>query len=186
MFSLTTPIVIALFLVVRVMAQDKSQDSPPEQRTLSVCDVLSSPMKYNGQLVTIRGVSEGTEEGWWIGADKTCPNPLVTNSYAWPSIIWVQAVGGHEHNPKAGLQTDQKALSKVDRDLRLMRIDPKTDRIWLSFTGVLETREFTPKDVGKADGQWRASGYGHLGSAPAQLLLKTVGDLHVERSTAQH
>lgn len=181
MFPIARSLVFALVLVSRMIAQDKDQGPAPEKKTLSVCDVLSSPMKYNGQFITIRGVSEGTEEGWWISAGKTCATPRTTHGYTWPSMIWVQAVGGPIANPRATFQTNQSAISKVDREVRLMHADPKTDRIWLTFSGIFETREFTTKDVGKADGQWRTAGYGHLGSAPGQLLLNTVTGLEVER-----
>lgn len=185
MFPVKRLIATAFLLVAGMMAQDKSQDSAPEQRTLSVCDVLSSPMKYNSQFVTIRGVSVGTEEGWWISAGKTCGASPTTDGYKWPSMIWVQTVGGPAPNLKPHFHTNQSAITKVDREVRLMHFDPKTDRIWLTFSGVFETREFTAQDVGKADGQWRTAGYGHLGSAPGQLLLKTVGGLHVERDVRQ-
>jgi hypothetical protein len=164
-----------------MFAQDKSPGPYPAQGALSVCDILANPMKFNGQVVTIRGVSEGTDEGWWIGAGKTCSPQLTTSGYTWPSIIWVESVGGPQHAHGADFQTDQNAVSKVGHEVQRMRIDPKLDGIWLTFTGIFETREFTTKDVGKADGKWRAFGFGHLNSAPGELLLKTVGSLYIER-----
>jgi hypothetical protein len=74
----------------------------------------------------------------------------------------------------------------VDREVRRMHIDPKVDRICMTFTGIFETRQYQAKDVGKdSDGRWRAFGFGHLNTAPGQILLKTVKDLNVERG-AEH
>jgi hypothetical protein len=182
MFQVAKLVAVAGLLLAVIRAQDKSRDAP--RGALSVCDILSDPAKYNGRLVTIRAISEGTDEGWWIGAGKACTAPLITNGYSWPSIIWVQSIGGPQHTHRPDFETDQNAVSKVDREVRRLHIDPKLDRIWLSFTGIFETREFTAKDVGNADGKWRADGFGHLNSAPGQLLLKTVSGLSVERGAA--
>lgn len=183
MFQLAKLVAVAVLLVVGMPAQDKSRGAPPG--ALSVCAILSDPAKFNGQLVTIRGISEGTDEGWWIDTDKACTAPLITNGYNWPSIIWVKSIDGPERTHRVNFETDQDTVSKVDREVRRLHIDPKLDRIWLNFTGIFETREFTAKDVGKADGKSRADGFGHLNSAPGQLLLKTVSGLYVERSAAR-
>jgi hypothetical protein len=148
---------------------------------LSVCDILADRLKYNHQLVTIRGVSVGTDEGWWVGPDKTCSKPLTTDGYTWPSIIWVESVGEARANRGVEFRTAHNVVSKIDREVSQMHIDPKLDRIWLNFTGIFETREFGSKDIGYG----RAFGFGHMNSAPGQLLLKTVADLHVERGAAQ-
>jgi hypothetical protein len=132
-------------------------------------------MKYNGQLVTIQGVSQGTDEGWWIGAGKTCSTLLITHGYTWPSIIWVESVSGpQQHTHHADFQTDLQAVNKADQEVRRAHIDPRSDLVWLTFTGIFETREFTEGNVGKS----RAFGFGHLNSAPGQFLLKTVSVCH--------
>jgi hypothetical protein len=181
MFQLTKAIVVICFLMARSFAQGKGAT---DQRALSVCDILADPIKYNGRLVAIRGVSEGTDEGWWIGAGKPCNAPLVTGGYTWPSIIWVGSVGGPQMSRRVEFRTDQRAVDRIDREVRRMRIDPKLDRVWLTFIGLFETREFTARDVGRAGGAWRAFGFGHLNTAPGQLFLKTVRDLYVERGAA--
>ena len=172
---------LILLLAAAAAPQGKPAPDQAAQGTLSVCDILADPLKYNYQLVKIRGVSVGTDEGWWIGPDKPCSRPLTTGGYTWPSIIWVESVD--ESRPSRGVQfrTDHNAVNKIDGAVARMHIDPKLDRIWLNFTGVFETRVFTSKDIGKG----RAFGFGHMNSAPARLLLKTVTDLHVEHVAAQ-
>jgi hypothetical protein len=174
-FSLT------LLLAAAPAPQGKPSPHQAAQGALAVCDILADPLKYNHQLVKIRGVSVGTDEGWWIEPDKPCSSPLTTAGYTWPSIIWVESVD--ESRPGRGVQflTDHNALSKINEAVTRMHIDPKLDRIWLNFIGVFETRVFSSKDIGSG----RAFGFGHLNSAQTQLPLKTVTDLHIEHVAAQ-
>jgi hypothetical protein len=172
-----------LFLLLATAAapQDKPAPDDAAHNPLSVCDILADPLKYNGHLVTIHGVSVGTGEGWWIGPDKTCSRPLTTFAYTWPSTIWVESVGEARPSPDAQFRTDREAISKIDAEVRRMHVDPKLDRIWLNFTGIFQTREFTSKEVSTE----RGFGFGHMNASPGQLLLKTVSGLHVEHISGQ-
>jgi len=40
----------------------KAEDNPP---TLTVCDILSQPLRYDGKLVRIRSWLKATDEGTW-------------------------------------------------------------------------------------------------------------------------
>jgi hypothetical protein len=59
-----------------------------------------------------------------------------------------------------------------------MKPDNEKDRIWMTYIGLFETRDYKPSEVGRD----RAYGFGHMNSAPGQLVIKTVKDLQVERN----
>ncbi len=65
--------------------------------------------------------------------------------------------------------------------MRKMGCDAKKHRIWPTFIGVFETRNYKPSDIGgDGHGGYRAYGFGHLHGAPAQLLMRTVEDIEIE------
>jgi len=59
------------------------------QSTLTVCDVLSKPLSYDGKLVRIRGEIVGTDEGTWFKGEE-CPRVMVTDGQVWDSITSVR------------------------------------------------------------------------------------------------
>src|SRR5271170_2855926 len=129
-------------------------------KTLSVCDVLADPLKYNAQAVTMRGVVTGTDEGTWLTTDVPCTKPLITHGFVWPQVLWVEVADVPSVVSRVGFRTDVAASMKIDRAVRRLNPDNKKDRIWLTYVGVFETRDYKPTDVGSD----RAYGFGHLNS----------------------
>src|ERR1700679_3073240 len=56
---------------------------------LTVCEILSQRMDYNGKLVSIRATIHSTDEGVWLDG-KNCPGLVTGGEYAWPSMITAQ------------------------------------------------------------------------------------------------
>lgn len=73
-------------------AQAKKEDAS-NLPVLTVCEILSNPLKYDGQLIRIRDIVRGTAEGnWFVGDD--CPNTFEAEGYRFPSLIWPVIPGG--------------------------------------------------------------------------------------------
>lgn len=148
---------------------------------IPLCDLLTNPLEYDGRLISIRGVWEGSSEGSWIEAGAPCKKPFTSYGYTWPQIVWVQTADSPQRIHAVDFHTDQRAFQRIDDQVRKMAVDTKLSRLLVTFVGVFETRDYKPSDIG-SDGQGgrRAYGFGHLNAAPAQLLVKTVGNLVIE------
>ncbi len=65
-----------------VLAAQTAKKEASDLPILTVCEVLSKPLQYDGQLIRIRDVIKGTVEGAWFAGEQ-CPGVLVTEGYAW-------------------------------------------------------------------------------------------------------
>jgi hypothetical protein len=164
-------IIAAVLAIGQVPAQTK-----PEPPLLSICDVLSRPLEYNGKLVRVSGKQQGTNEGVWLVTDK-CPGVFVTNDYVWPTEIWL-AYAGTNPNPESepaainfqfDFGSEKRAISKY----RKLRRKAPAECLVFTFAGLFETRSDWSKSriYYPTNSTWRTLGFGHLNAAPAQLLL---------------
>jgi hypothetical protein len=140
---------------------------------LTACEILSQRMDYNGKLVSIRARIHGTDEGVWLDG-RDCPGLITSDEYVWPSMISTQTSDADFTSSFEGMRKLRPKL------MRLGRRAPERCIIW-TYTGVFETRS-TYEKVSYPNGSSTYIGFGHLGAAPAQLLLKTVDDVNIYRS----
>ena len=139
---------------------------------LSVCDVLrGDPTKLNGSIVSVRGVIEITDEGKWLVDD--CSDHLVTQGVVWPNALWLTTD-----------DTDERAMKSLDEmwaKLRRMHANLQRDRVWVTFTGHLRTRGSMDDEVYPGpNGRLVRVGFGHLGAAPAEIIVEKADGLVVE------
>jgi hypothetical protein len=139
--------------------------------TVTVCEILSKPMVYDGKLVHIRGEVVGGGEGAWFKGEA-CPGVFTTEGHTWESLISIQAPGSplqiHPVDFEYDLASFKKLTSKYEN---LSRRAPDQCIAW-TYTGVFETREVWPKMI---DG--RPRGFGHLNVAPGELIVKSADDV---------
>ncbi len=145
--------------------------------TVTVCDLLSQPLKYDGMLVRIHDRIEGTDEGNWFTSDK-CPGVLVTNKYVWSSVIWFSTPSMTDplRLHAIDFQFDPESRDRMVAKYRaLKRRVPDRCVVW-TYLGLFETRrDWSDPRAIKVDGDPR--GFGHLGEAPGQLIAKKAEDV---------
>jgi hypothetical protein len=159
-------------------AQTKPGTEVPN-KALTVCDVLSAPLKYDGRMVKIRGRMSGTDEGQWLVGDD-CPGVVVTEGHVWSSSIALEpptinpALRLHPVDFKYDLDWEFITEGKA-RELR--RSLPDRCMVF-TYTGMFETRAdwHSAKHV-YPNGTFMYMGFGHLGESPGQLLLKSEDDV---------
>ena len=177
-----TRVIFFIFLASSIGAQQRKVIKGNRAQVVSVCDVVMNRLKYDGQLINVRGVVLGTEEGMWIAAPGKCTPGLTTFGYSWPDIIWVAPPDSPGRLHDVDFQLDLRNLEQIDQQIRAMNVDPSKDRVWLTVSGLFETRVYEPTGVSTSGrGNQGASGFGHMNSAPGQLLVKGEEDPVVER-----
>jgi len=162
-------------------------DGEPKPQTLTVCQALSAPLKYDGQIVTIRGRSSGTDEGYWVSGDD-CPGVITTDGFVWPSAISLAMptlpLPLRLHS--VDFTYDWDARHRLDTKYKRLRRRVPRACLVFTYTGLFETRTDWPTHkMVYANGTFNYAGFGHLGGAPAQLLLRSEDDVEAVPNCAR-
>jgi hypothetical protein len=137
----------------------------PSTVVVSVCDISKDFSAYRDKFVAVRGV-------YYYGLRQKCPQTCATGP--WPSSIDL-----------IGSATGRDPWADLDNVRRMVELEAKKGKrfeIWVTAVGQLKTharRSFLgPCDeIGS-----RYSGYGHLGSFPAQLVVKHFINIQVKEN----
>jgi len=139
----------------------------------TVCEVLCSPLKFNGQLISIRGALGGTDEGSWLEGE--CEQPLITDGFRWPSMIALTRPTDESRLHDVDFSLDRTSYAQVHAAIRKLKIDWQHQTVVLTYTGLLETRDGLGfPTITDALGRHRKLGFSYENAAPAQLLIKSV------------
>ena len=167
---------LSLSLSAVLVAQSGNKESSILP-VLTVCEILARPLQYDGQLIHIRDVVRGTDEGAWFAGEQ-CPGVFVTEGIVWPSLISLEVPGHtmpqlHSVDFNYDLASQDRLIPKYKQLKRYL----SEDCIAWTYTGVFETRKDWSGPEAKTIDQGRLRGFGHLNGAPGQLLLKSADDV---------
>lgn len=137
-------------------------------RPVSVCDVIPNLDAYKGQTVAVVGRLSGTDEGTCL-AEENCPQVLQMNGFTWPAALWITADTAAPKRKEGQKLIDQEVLKRKVLDVSSRTpLFPRSG--YAVLYGRLEARE--KLEVFKyPDGHKTGVGFGHLGIAPAQLVI---------------
>ena len=142
----------------------RADDAP-----LTVCDALNRRAELNHKVIAIRGY-ELADEGTWLMSDKC--DSLVTKDHKWSAMIYIEADSAAREKVGFKAEPYQTEQKKINAELQKQGYDRKRHQMWLTYVGRLESFE----DL-RAQGRPAGSGYGHLGAAPARLIVSEVKDV---------
>jgi hypothetical protein len=160
---------VSVLLVIVLACCSRPQ---PKAVVLSVCDLSRDFTAYRGKLVAVRGV-------FYYGLRQKCPQTCATGP--WASFLDLAGSDDAETgNPPAGFVSDQESWVTLDKALRTVEHDAKQGKrleIWVTAVGRVRASDHR-SPVGPCDIVARGH-YGHLGGAPAQLVVKRFTDIEV-------
>jgi len=166
---------VGLLSAVALIAQPVGSGAKP----LSVCELIEHRMAYNRRIVTVRGQVRWGPHGDWLAASSECEHRLVTKGVVWPDVIYLAYPNNQDRDldSHAGFKADLRAIAKDKERLRRAGFDPETDRLYRTYVGLFVTIEDLENRVNPGIPDFERLGFGPLPlGAPAQLLIKTVGD----------
>lgn len=148
--------------------------------TLSVCQVLSSPLAFNGKLIRLTGLVVETDEGAFVSGENDCPRIVRTGNHVWPTLIAITSPSSSArlHNPAFGYDKDSERVPFAKyRELKKHFSDKCL--VW-TFSGMFETREdWANAQAHYPNGSSKYLGFGNQNLAPGQLLRHGVVDVEV-------
>lgn len=179
-----TPAWPSAFAVLTGMFHAWGQAPPVEGSAgppiVTVCDVLSAPLEFDGRLVRIRGRMSATDEGVWLFGDG-CRSTPVTDGHIWPTAIALATPGERGVLHHVDFKFDEESQHKFDRDYRRLLKRTSENCIVSTITGLFETRrDWSRFKVVYPSGASMFVGFGHLGDSPGQLITKSEDSAEVD------
>ena len=185
-------VVVITSLSIVCATESSAQQSPGSLKTVSVCELFADLASHSGTRVKVRGILYSSREVFALG-EKTCTKKFVTRYQILPELlgireqptgqyVWPTAFDliGSSGSPKEGdIKTDEEAVRRVT-NMAVQAREAQRDKntkgdLWVTVTGLLSVKDHY--DVAPdTHGTLLASGYGHQGTYPAQLVIETMTD----------
>ena len=153
-------------------------------KEVTVCDLLRSTSRYNGEMVQVNGTIS-TGGGLWL-SERPCDQPLIVGGHVFPDWIALADPDNRDLSlhritfrwPEADRSELMRFLVPVGGwpDPRVMARNPHGSIRKLRGTviGLFETRSPLSRLINRFGGP---SGFGDQGEAPAQIIVKRTINL---------
>ncbi len=144
-----------------------------ELPVIPICDLFQNLLAWKGKRIAVRGESVSTSEGSWITG--SCKGGFYTDSYRWPVLL--------NYGGPAYYSDSTALLSEVKRS----QGPPKGWALFQGRNNVIQSATYVGRlrmrnqytAVCRAGGDYIANGFGHLGSAAAELIVETISDVEL-------
>jgi hypothetical protein len=148
--------------------------APP--KAISVCEVLAGdPSRRNGEVVRVRGLYGGTDEGIWLVGE--CTTHLVTKGLSWGNDLSIYV----DVSDKGIAGSWKQMLHR----LKQLHAGPTRDRIWVTIVRRIETKPSMDDEVVQMSYGLAKAGFGHLGGSPAEINVLAVVDVTLEANSSK-
>lgn len=175
-----------LFLVllsaptVNGITYEQAQDTTPIP-LLTVCQVLSNPTSFDGKIIQVQGRVVTTDEGSAF-IDDSCRSTFQAGGKLWPTAIsWTMPSAycrSHSCVPDIlhpiHFSYDWNSDKRVKKKYKKLRNRVPERCIEFRYTGMFEVWSKEAARRAYKNGWIERSGFGHLNSAGAQLILKSA------------
>ncbi len=171
--------VLTFGFVVPMVRGEQPERTSSKIPVVTVCEALRDRILYNGKSIVVVGRLASTDEGRWLTED--CDHKIVTEGYTWGNANSTTH-SGPDVRPvdlPQGFKWDESSLKvklKQGQSTTTLKVRKEYESrdSWAAMFGRFETR--APLQVARgADGKLRGYGFGHLNSAPAQLVSPDEG-----------
>jgi hypothetical protein len=156
---------------------------PQSLTSVKVCDLFGDLEKWNGTFIRATGdIETGQEGGPWLSG-RGCSSRIEVKGIVFPNIIQLAnpktPVGLAHH---VGFEWDERNRGEFWGSLE--RADPKSEHVHGTIVGLFETRS-PITDLVKfttVHPEGLLLGFGPGGPAPAQLIVKSITGLSIEKN----
>ena len=165
--SIRYALILSLVLFAAGLSTTIGQQPKLEPHT--VCELTSNLKEYNGKTIAVVGWLGATMEGaWLLGED--CGQKLRTNDFVWPNTLWLQLEPSAPAMARAESLIDESLVRQKLTEVAARTKSPSKQIELAVLYGRLETMDTFETYIG-GDGKVHGIGFGHLNSAPAQLVF---------------
>ncbi len=147
-------------------------------QVLGICDVLKNLPDYRHKRITVRG-EFGIGGHQYFLWDPDCATPWTSEGYTWPSML---VLGVLNVPPELDPEKIRAVLEGLNEQLtRVSQASGDDARIIVTCVAWVETHaDFTGRVHRLSDADVRTEGYGQSSSAPGELFVEKIIDVHAE------
>ena len=147
----------------------------------SVCEVLRNPTLYEGKRIRVRGELTPSDDHPWRLFAGNCPG-LDTRPFS-PSIALPRPDHPFLRDRVDALKLDASRVEDFQRVEQTLRAEITGRQVWATFCGVFQAKGARVFALPK-ERPPMLYGYGHLGSARAQLIYEYAENASHEPNTS--
>ncbi len=148
--------------------------------TTSVCDILRRLEWFSGRVVRVRACVQ-SDVDTWLAAEK-CPVVIRAGSVEFENLIALTHSGSpdvkHSRQPRITVPFTTEEASYELLFKALSTRDIKTQKVYAVVEGLIVTRDPPWALVARNDPTNRV-GFGHMGMAPAMIVVKHVSNIEL-------
>ncbi len=143
---------------------------PDQLPVIPICDLFQNLTAWQGKRIAVRGYQSAGHEGSWLYG--TCRGEFVTDGYRWPVLLHLGSADYTSDStwPLTGRRTKAEPIRHPD-----LGRDSQSPGLQVTYSGELRLRTGL-KAICRPGGDWLTTGFGHLGSAAAELILEAEFD----------
>lgn len=148
--------------------------------SVNICELFANLSAWNGRLIrveaSLKNAAAGYLEGEFRLSGEHCKDHINVKGLSFPNLIVLTDPKSKVAVHKADFEWDE-----LGRELywsAVNHVDRENEHIELTVTGIFETRE--PLEILAYQG--RRLGFGHLGSCPAQILVRTTTGITIKKN----
>jgi hypothetical protein len=170
-----------VILATVIFGQQRTTAETEGLKELTVCEVFEHLQSYRDKLVQVSGRLYTSRHGW-ILSQQGCAKAIVVRGLRWPTTIDV--IGPHLGEPPATFHADEAPMKQIDEVFCFLNNYTQEElgiKITVSFVGELRTRKEYGPPVNPS-GQPSGLGFGHMGASPAQLVIRDIARIVIQRT----
>ena len=150
---------------------------PDELPVIPICDIFQDLVGWKGKRVAVLAEIRETGEGAWLVGD--CRDKFQTNGLQWSASFWLDILAYYSSDSLEALfNRDRESIEKERIKAAKVSRGRYSVETVATFVGTLHVRDEYFAEC-REDGSVFGMGYGHLGGAPAELILEAERDLDV-------
>lgn len=150
---------------------------------VTVCDILLSPSVFEGKSIIVLGRLAASDEGAWLVEDECDRKIEARNGTSSNPIVWLEQAGRGPSKPSEMPSIDQDSLrrkleqagktTKLGKHLQYQCTISSLDKNAKPVCGWSEVHDQWVIEYGRVETMKnRENGFGHLGGAQAQVVIK--------------
>lgn len=169
-YAVTNLLLLMVFGACNACAEDVTK--------VGICSLLSDPGNWNGKLIEVRGQVIASNNFWIMGTE--CPDRIRAKG----TVFIAGFVFADPQNKKLSAHSVHYRwdLSTIGQLNSALATAPKTKgHVRATIVGMFETR-LPLADLIDEKAPYKFRGFGHMGEAPGQILIKYLKDISIEET----
>ncbi len=148
-----------------------------ETTAVSVCDLLANPVRWEGKIIEVRAPIEAVQD-YWVTGEACSARIVVKGTTFFAGFVLRDNTSKSLTRKQVDFRWDSASVEQLNA--ALLEAETTKSHVRATVVGMFET--VVPLDrLIDEHAPFKFRGFGHMGGAPGQILVKTVKDIRIEK-----